>query len=432
MSDSEEEIYSIMFASLRHPERRKILRMLSEKPMPFSQLLDELGVSSSHLTYHLESLGELVSKMEDGKYRLSSFGEASVATMKGVEETPSIQKRHFLSFPLRWKTFFAALIIGIVLLASISTIQYVSSNQLSKEDELLKANLDKLTTENQQLLSWSTSADKAVTVLRDVIQLDMTKYKATLTSDTIERRSDLGGVVEEILKYSLTSNESRIDVALRFRNKNLSRYQCFVDEGSPLYTQPQTNILDFTKNLLKRYSAYSDAPYLETMSNMWALVNETKNVEMTQDNMKLNISISGDNTEVLWLYTGNGVDFSPKSLSLSFENGVLKELLDGWFLFKIGNTEVNISSEEAITIARSAVKNFTWQANGVEVSDFNVLENPVSALFHPIPREEPLTLVPYWYVTLYLDKVYPSGVNRLAVGVWADTGEVAEIKTLSG
>jgi hypothetical protein len=41
------------------------------------------------LTYHLESLGELVSKMEDGRYKLSSFGEASVITMKGVEETPS-------------------------------------------------------------------------------------------------------------------------------------------------------------------------------------------------------------------------------------------------------------------------------------------------------------------------------------------------------
>jgi DNA-binding transcriptional ArsR family regulator len=431
MANSEEEIYSLMFASLRHPERRKILRMLSEKPMPFSQLLEELGVSSSHLTYHLESLGELVSKMDDGNYRLSSFGEASVATMKGVEETPSIQRRHFLSFPFRWKAFFAALIIGIVLLASVSTIQYFSSNQLSKEGELLKANLDKLTTENQQLLSWSTSSDKAVTVLRDVIQLDMTKYKATLTSDTIERRADLGGVVEENLKYSLASNESRIDVALRFRNKNLSRYQLFVDEGEPLYAQPQANILDFTANLLERYSAYSNAPYLEEMSNIFALVSETKNIEITQDNMKLNISVSGDNTKFMWLYTGNGVDFSPKSLSLSFENGVLKELLDGWFLFKIGSTEVNISRDEAIAIARNAVKNFTWQANGVEVSDFTVLEEPVSALFHPIPRED-LTLIPYWYVTLYLDKVYPDGVNRLAVGLWADDGEVAEVKALSG
>ena len=432
MSVSEEEIYSIMFSSLKHPARRKILRMLSEKPMTFSQMLEELGISSSHLTYHLENLGELVSKMEDGKYRLSAFGDASVVTMKGVEETPSIKSKHFLSFPLRWKAIFAVLTIGIVLLASMSCIQYASLSQLSEEQEVLRTNLDKLTAENQQLLSWSTSTDKAVTVLRDVIRLDMTRYKATLTSNTIERRSDLGGVVEEILKYSLTSNESKIDVVLRFRNKNLSRYQLFVDEGSPVYAQPQTNILDVTKNLLERYSAYSGASYLEEMSNLWASVNETKNTEITWGNTKLKISVSGDNTEVQWSYTENGVDFSPKSLSLVFENRVLKELTDGWFLFKIGSTQVNISSEEAIEIARNYVKNFTWKADGVEVSDFNVLEEPVSALFHPTARGDPLALVPYWYVTLYLDKVYSGGVNQIAVGVWADNGVVAQIRTMSG
>jgi hypothetical protein len=221
-------------------------------------------------------------------------------------------------------------------------------------------------------------------------------------------------------------------VVLRFKDKNLSRYQLFVDEGSPVYAQPQTNILDITENLLDRYSAYSGASYLEEMSNLLASVNETKDVELTWDNTKLKISVSGDNVEVQWLYTENGVDFSPKSLSLVFENRVLKELSDGWFLFSIGSTKVNISSEEAVEIARNYVKNFTWKADGVEVSDFNVLEEPVSAVFHPTAREEPLALIPYWYVTLYLDKVYPGGVNQIAVGLWADTGEVAQVRTLSG
>jgi predicted transcriptional regulator len=93
MPDSEEEIYSTMFSSLKHPARRKILRMLAEKQMTFSQMLEALGVSSSHLTYRLENLGELVSKEENGKYRLSTFGEASVSTMKIVEEAPAVRSR---------------------------------------------------------------------------------------------------------------------------------------------------------------------------------------------------------------------------------------------------------------------------------------------------------------------------------------------------
>jgi hypothetical protein len=168
------------------------------------------------------------------------------------------------------------------------------------------------------------------------------------------------------------------------------------------------------------------------MSKILASVNETENIEKTEGNTKLKISISGDNAEVLWLYTENGVDFSPKSLSLVFENHILKELTDGWFLFTIGSTEVNISSEAAIQIARNAMQDFTWKADGAVVSDFSMLEEPVSAVFHPTLREAGLALIPYWEVTLYLDKAYPGGVNRIVVGIWADTGEVRRINTLRG
>ena len=89
MSNNDEEPYSSMFASLKHPVRRKILRMLSKKPMSFSEMLDVLGVSNSFLTYHLENLGELVGKMDDGRYRLSSFGEDAMATMTRVEDIPA-------------------------------------------------------------------------------------------------------------------------------------------------------------------------------------------------------------------------------------------------------------------------------------------------------------------------------------------------------
>ena len=92
MSDAKEEIYSTMFNSLKHPARRKILRVLSEKPLAFSEIVDLLGVSSSNLTYHLESLGELVTQ-ENSVYKLSTFGLAAVGTMKIVEEAPEVPPR---------------------------------------------------------------------------------------------------------------------------------------------------------------------------------------------------------------------------------------------------------------------------------------------------------------------------------------------------
>jgi DNA-binding transcriptional ArsR family regulator len=435
MSGSAEETYSTMFSSLRHPARRKILRMLSEGSMTFSQMLDELGIPSSHLTYHLENLGELVVKMEDGKYKLSSFGKASVSMMKGAEEVPSIQTKKFSSLHLRWKSLFAVLIIGIVLLASMSYVQYASFNQLSRDYGLLKDDFEKVKSQNQQVLSWS-SAERAMTIIRDVAQIDITKYQTTLLSDTVENRSDLGGVVEEILKYSLTHSESKIDLVLRFRNNHFSLYQLSLLEGippfAPIYAKPQPiDILEATRGLIERYKSGTSDPYLEEMSRLLASANETNN-EQTLGNTKLRMTINGDNAEVLLLYTANGVDFAAKSLRLVFQKHFLQELSDDWSLYKVGNTQVNVSKEQAIQIARNAAKNFEWNASGVQVSNFNVLEEPVSAVFFPHTRTELLTLVPYWYITLYLDRDYPGGVNSIAVGVWADTGEVANIQALSG
>jgi hypothetical protein len=427
MPDSEETIYSTMFSSLKHPVRRRILRTLSEKPTSFSQLLEKLGVSSSHLTYHLESLGELVSKTESGDYKLSTFGEASVSTMRIVEDAPVVQPKHKALSNLKWNPIFAILIIGIVLLASFSVVQYNTLNQLSSERNLLQSKYS-------QLLSFSASTDKAISFLRDVIELDLTKYDATVLSNTVDHPPELGGeVTEQILRYSLTSSESKIEVVLRFRNNMLSNYQMFLLDGPPIYSGPQPFIvLDSAKWLIHKLQSYEDKPYLDEMNSMLYSFDEANVIEMTQGNMKFNLSISGSNAEIEWFYTENGVDFTQKGLKLSFENQALKELADGYFLFKIGSTKVSFGSEEAIQIARNAVKNFKWSAVGQIVSGYNVRQEPVSAVFRPIPREDPLTLVPCWYVTLYLDNVYPTNVTRLAVSVWADTGMVQQIKPLSG
>jgi len=434
MSGSTEDTYSAMFSSLRHPARRKILKMLSEGSMTFSQMLDELQIPGSHLTYHLETLGELLLKMGDGKYKLSTIGEAACCVMKGAEETPNTPTKKFSFLPLRWKTLLAVFTIGMFLMASIAYIQYNSLNQLSNDYALLKADLEKAKSQSQQIISWS-SAERALTIIRDVAQIDTTKYQTTLLRDNIENRSDLGGVVEEILQYSLTTSESKINLVLRFRNNHFSLYQLSLIEGvlpfDPIYIQPQsTDILKATRSLIERYKSISSDPYLEEMSRLLASANEANN-EQTLGNIKLKVTIYGDNAEVLLMYTANGFDYSAKSLRLIFQKHVLQELSDDWFLYTISDTQVNVTREQAIQIARNAAKNFEWNANGEQVTNFNVLAEPVSAVFFPHPRTESLTLVPYWFVTLYLDTEYPGGVNSITVGVWADTGEIANIQAMS-
>ena len=132
------------------------------------------------------------------------------------------------------------------------------------------------------------------------------------------------------------------------------------------------------------------------------------------------------------MYTENNVDFSAKSLRLVYQDNILMEMLDGWFLLKVGSKDVNISEQQAIQIAKDAANNFEFMVNGTQISDFHVLDQPLEVQFVPHPRDEFLALVPYWYITLELDRTYQNGINRIAVGVWADTGEVANIQALAG
>jgi hypothetical protein len=423
---NEEEIYSIMFRSLKHPVRRRILRMLNDKPMTFMEMVEQLEVSSSHLTYHLESLGELINKTDTAQYQLSSFGKATVGAMKGVEEAPELETRRPKKMSRKWKAVFAALMVTVLLLSSFGVYQYTVLKELA-------ANQSSLEAENQQLLSWGIGTSKVADFLRDVVQLDTNRYKITLLSNTLEYRDDFS-VAEEVIKCSLANPAGDLDASFRFRENHLSRYQLTPTENAPLLTEnPSSSILDAAKASLNRYKTYSGDAYLTEMSNLLSTVNATDSEVTTvvADNMKLQITQRGSSAELLWMYTESGIDYSAKSLRMTFEKGVLTALTDGYFLFTIGNSDLNLDADQASAVAKNHVEAMTWNINGSETSDFKA-QTTLSCQMLPHPRGNSVALVPYWYVTLRLDKTYSGGFNEVAVGVWADTGKVADAQLLSG
>jgi hypothetical protein len=84
------------------------------------------------LTYHLDDLGDLLLKADDGRYALSSLGEAAVSTMKHVEEPPKDPSH--LRFPSKnWKVLMAGMLIGIVLLSALLAFQYQGLRELSTQ-----------------------------------------------------------------------------------------------------------------------------------------------------------------------------------------------------------------------------------------------------------------------------------------------------------
>jgi len=127
---TDDETYSLIFNSLKHPIRRKILRMLRDDELTFSQILEALSLDSGHLSYHLENLGHLITHSSDGKYKLSSFGMAAVRLMSGVEE-------HSTSKATRQKNSVNAsyTIFSVILAIALLLVSIYSANLTTRVDQ---------------------------------------------------------------------------------------------------------------------------------------------------------------------------------------------------------------------------------------------------------------------------------------------------------
>lgn len=127
MEEENGEVYSTIFSALRHGVRRNILRMLDKQELPFSAMEEALSLSSSHLTYHLDALKELVSKTETG-YKLSVFGQAAVDMIERVENPPQeIAKRR-----LRYKQISIILLAATLLTSGLFGYTQLQLNTLNK------------------------------------------------------------------------------------------------------------------------------------------------------------------------------------------------------------------------------------------------------------------------------------------------------------
>jgi DNA-binding transcriptional ArsR family regulator len=427
MAVSEDEIYSIMFTSLKHPVRRKILRMLSQKPMTFMEIVENLGVSTSHLTYHLESLGELVSKFDDGTYKLSTFGLATVSAMNGVEEAPHVEPKRRLKLALKWQMVVGALLIAVVLFSGLFAFQFNTLNQVSASQKALAA-------QNKQLLSCGTGPDKVYNFLEYMTAIDARNYTVKLDSDVINYRSDFNAA-EETIKYTLTTVEipqTSMDVNLRFRNSHFSRYDLSLGESSPILISNQPNDLLQNVNLtLANYKAYSGDAYVTPMISLLLTVTNASTHTYIDGNMALQITNSAGEVTFYWMYYQDGIYFQSKGLMMTFQNNLLTVMTDGYYLFTTGNTDIAISQEQAISIAKTFVKTMSYPIQGKSYSGFEAVQGaPLSTQLVPHTRGNSVELIPYYYVEMKLTAIYPGGYNEVGIGIYADTGQVADANLL--
>ncbi len=275
----------------------------------------------------------------------------------------------------------------------------------------------------------TASPEKVLSFLRDVGRLDLANYNITLTGPTIDHPDDLGGLAEMVGVYTLKSEPTTLEVIFIFIDNNLSSCLLKVRQGSPQFIGPlPANSVEAAEEFLQRYELFSGDPMLNTMSSMLDSVDATRNVTKTSGNLSLAVTIIASSSSFSWKNTYNGAVFS--ELGVTFQNQSFSSFGDDRSYVKIGSTDVNISREEAISMALNRAKNFSWTYRGEKINNFTIVNDHIKPVLYTKGRDQPLVLYPYWLVTMPLDNLYPGFVTEIEVQIWADTGEIISIYTL--
>ncbi|NOZ77492.1 MAG: helix-turn-helix transcriptional regulator [Euryarchaeota archaeon] len=82
---SEEPENGDIFQMLSHPYRKEIIRLVSRRPMMYTELMEGLGIESGKLRFHLEKVRPLLQQDKHKKYVLSEQGKKALVFLESAE-----------------------------------------------------------------------------------------------------------------------------------------------------------------------------------------------------------------------------------------------------------------------------------------------------------------------------------------------------------
>ena len=278
----------------------------------------------------------------------------------------------------------------------------------------------------------AAAQEKALNIMRNVICVDFSKYNLVLESSSIDDAKPLSEDTREItsLWYVLIPLENVGDktagINIFFdleRDVVTSYYIVPIAQiaANTQYTSQRNAIVGF----LEKYQVYTNID----SSNLIAMINDvdlTKNSTTTQENTRLKVSANSlwgiSQVNLRWTHTANGVDYTALEISVNAE-GFVTYLHDDRALYKIGDTSVNISMEQAVDIAIENLRTYSYKMpDGSVVKDFKMDKDATLPVLGVVPVD--YVLRPYWDISMYLDEVYPGNVFGIKVFIWANTGEI--------
>jgi hypothetical protein len=277
--------------------------------------------------------------------------------------------------------------------------------------------------------------------IAEIFGVDTSKYNIKL--ELYRQGLFLNSLPEENVHYAFKSSESNLNVSYNYIEGKLHSVTASVD-GQPQTNRPITSNFEMAQDFLNKYQTFSGAPHYSKMISMLKDVEPDRDTTVTSGNIKLQVTQIRNITEIRWTYIVNDIEVPVKNVGLYFEQGFLKYFVDKWDIYKIGSDKIALLEKEAIEIAKSQAKEYTWNAKigdenkQVKLTEGNIAGGTKTQLnFENSPENKEarnggsLTLYPSWRIQLNLDDLYPGNVYGLEIRIWADTKEVYSIETMT-
>jgi hypothetical protein len=266
----------------------------------------------------------------------------------------------------------------------------------------------------------SASDDTSYIENNKMLALDFVEKVAGINLSRYEKNITILQPGEDFLvDIKLLSEEGNVTVNIFFEREKI--WWVYFEPKVPpswLWAGESKGKLDAVRDIVEQYQAHFDAAYAAPARLLDSAVPDLDQV-ISEGNMTLEITENCQS--FVWKYVANGFTvFSPICIEIS-EDGHLMFFKNAVGIYSVASTEINVSQEQAISIARHFAETYA-QKNG------RVINNVTAKFRYELLRNR-YVFYPDWYVEFSFepDGSYISGYGVLVLANYAavyDSGPV--------
>jgi hypothetical protein len=258
----------------------------------------------------------------------------------------------------------------------------------------------------------------------------MSNYRASFANGFMQTDNTLVYTLDPAKETSFSAKSGY--VTFSFYNDSVS--SCGFEPGtiSQPYLHPHSGSFNQTLAIMQGYYAWTNDTQVQQMIDLMEKAGSEEDSFVVSGNLSLRISITQSVARYQFSNYLNGVEYS--GVAVNIENSTqIVSFEDARVWQKIGDTTINITQDQAISIAQDALKGYTLKysyGNGtiLPISNLNVTGVYRTRLSSNVRYNS--TLYPFYSVELNVTGL-PTKTVGVGVTVWANDGTVRSINQLS-